>query len=125
MSRGRWAVQRDRLNLHRTPPEPLHEHTMDEEVTGLLNSLGMQQQARTEKLMAGWSEIVGPQLARHTRPGPVRNGTLMVFVTNSAMLSHLSRFGISKIRERVQDLCGADQVRNVRLALDPDIPGRG
>jgi predicted nucleic acid-binding Zn ribbon protein len=70
-----------------------------------------------------WAETVGDELARATRPGGVRDRTVVVYVRNPVWMAEVRRRRRSLL-QGLQARYGADRVREVRLELDPgDGPG--
>ena len=76
-----------------------------------------------------WLDVIGGQIAGHARPGPMQGATLTIYVTSSAWLSELSRFGKTRLLANLQKKFGRDRIRSVRIQLDPDLglqrPRRG
>jgi predicted nucleic acid-binding Zn ribbon protein len=87
----------------------------------LLKELGLDEEVWEMTLAREWEALVGPQVAAHTRPGPVRYRTLTVFVVHSVWLHELGRFGARKqLLANLQERFGRHRIRDLRLALDPD-----
>lgn len=79
----------------------------------------LQERLLAERIRAGWRDTVGPNLARRSRPGDLRAGTLTVTVDNSPWLQELSM--------RAADVLGAVRARfgpavtAVRFSLDTSV----
>jgi predicted nucleic acid-binding Zn ribbon protein len=76
------------------------------------------------RLVAAWPEIVGPQVAMHARPGRLERGLLVVYVANSVWLAELNRLFQKPMLENIRRHLGTNDVRALRLQLDPDPPAR-
>lgn len=125
MPPGRWAIERERFHLprERQTAEPAPSTPIGEVIPGLLKQVGLADRLWEQTLLAEWSSLVGDQVARRARPGRMHRGTLVIFVSNSAWLSELSRYGQQQILENIQKRFGAGRIQGIRLQLDPDLPG--
>ena len=122
LSRGQWAVECERLQIPREQrQEPSNQTASIQDVLpGTMKNIGLESRFWEESLIEEWKDLVGPQLVRYTRPGRFDRKILHVFVTNSAWLSELSRFGKHELLKKLQKRFGADKIRDIRLQLDPD-----
>jgi hypothetical protein len=115
-------IDRERFGLrNEPPPSPDHTAPLKQLVPGFLKVLKIEEGLWEQQLMEQWAELVGPQLAGRARPGKVERKVLMVYVTSSAWLQELNRFGRPQILKNLQAAFGADRVRDIRLVLDPDL----
>ncbi|MEM7391169.1 MAG: DUF721 domain-containing protein, partial [Verrucomicrobiota bacterium] len=89
-------------------------------IPGLMTSFGLESRFWEEELIEEWPALVGPVNVRHTRPGRVDRKVLHVFVTNSVLLSELSRFGKRELLLNLQKRFGRDKIRDIRFQRDPD-----
>jgi predicted nucleic acid-binding Zn ribbon protein len=89
-------------------------------ITGLMKKLGMQQQHWLSVLREQWPQIVGEDVAVHSRPGLVEGRTLVVFVDSSAWLNELARYSRKRILENIGERFGKDRIKSLRFKLDPD-----
>lgn len=124
--RGKWQLQRERLQLpNESPPSPEREpRRLAEGIEVLLRAVLPRGEQELRALANEWAAIVGPDLARHTRPAALERGCLTVYVDSSPWLSELQRFAQKRILAAVQARFGAQSARVMRLRLDPDA-GRG
>jgi len=67
---------------------------------------------------AAWREALGEALARQTRPGAVRRGTLEVIVANSTLLQELT-FQKTEIVKRLTQHAPELAVQNIRFRVGP------
>ncbi len=63
---------------------------MADAVTAALQRLGLEGRVRQHDIWRVWPSVVGPQIARHAQPHSVWQGRLIVHVTDSVWLHHLS-----------------------------------
>ena len=116
-------IDRERFHLRVTdvPTPPERCNPVEELVHKVLKTCGLDEDVWARKLMENWGEIVGEHIARNARPGRIDRSTLIIFVTNSAWLSELSRYGKRQILQNIQSRFGKNRIRAVRLQLDPDL----
>ena len=72
------------------------------------------------QLSRRWDEVVGADVADHSRPGAVRDGVLTVVVDAAVWATQL-RYLEAVIVERAGAVVGSDTVRSVRVR----VAGRG
>ena len=85
-----------------------------------MKKLGLQEQHWIESLRTEWKDLVGEDVAGHTRPGRVIGRTLVVFVDSSVWLSELTRYGREPMLAKIRERFGDQQVNAIRLQIDPD-----
>lgn len=124
MSAGRWKIEQERCRIddRHHPPETSATCKVGELIPGLLRQAGLEERLWEHELLNEWPALVGPQVARRARPGRVQRKTLVVFVSNSAWLNELSRYGQQQILDNVQKRFGKDRIQALRLQIDPDLP---
>jgi hypothetical protein len=64
-----------------------------------------------------WDAIVGPSLARHARAERIERDVLVVEVTSSSAMHHVSHYKL-ELLERLERHLGARIVRDVRFVLE-------
>lgn len=94
---------------HREDPQPLNTA-----VVGLLSARGWQDRAAVGGVFGKWPEIVGPQLAAHTRPDSFDEGELIVEADSPAWATQV-RLLTPQLLKRLADELGADTVTKVRV----------
>ncbi len=80
---------------------------MGEAVSAALRRLGLETRFRQEQIWTVWSAVVGPQIARHAQPYAVRQGRLIVHVSDPVWLHHLSMMRhrvVAALNERLDTL---------------------
>ncbi len=93
----------------REDPQPLHAA-----LGGLLSARGWRQRAAVGAVFGGWPEIVGPQLAAHTRPESFGDGELVVLADSDAWAAQVRLLAPQLLRRLAAEL-GAGTVRKVRV----------
>lgn len=121
-SRGRWMIECERCGIPRGTPPPAEETcaAMDNGVQAVLKGLGLSSLQWTNELLESWKDVVGPQVARHTRPGRMNGSELIVYVDSSVWLHELQRYGLKGMKDKVLAYCKHQKIRNIQLQLDPD-----
>ncbi len=112
-------MQRERLRLEgRAPPPDFAVASLSDVLPGVVKKMGLAAPFWMESLRRDWPSIVGPDVAKRSRPGHLDNKTLTIFVSHPTWLMELKRME-RQVLERVRAACGGETVRAVRLALDP------
>jgi predicted nucleic acid-binding Zn ribbon protein len=121
---GALAVRRERGQTERDDPGAfIPESPISELMPGVMKKFGLEDRFWEQSLLREWEAIVGPQVARHTRPGRVQGAVLHVYVSHSTWLNELMRYGMKEMLANIQAKFGTQRIRSVRLALDPEAPG--
>lgn len=124
-NKGAWAVQRERCQIQADrPPPQRHIQPVAAVAQHILKDWKLDGRAVELRLTAAWPEIVGPQVAAHARPGRLERGTLVVFVSNSVWLAELNRLFQKPMLDNIRRQLGTNDVRALRLQLDPEPPAR-
>ena len=124
-NRGAWAVERERCQIAMERPPPRRdEQPLAAVAQRVLKAWKLEGRAVEMRLVAAWPEIVGPQVAMHARPGRLERGVLVVFVSNSVWLAELNRLFQKPMLDNIRRQLGTNDVRALRLQLDPDPPAR-
>ncbi len=120
--KGKWAIQRERFqtDARQPPPDDFHEHTLGDFVPKVMKGFGLEGRVWEQQITDNWAKLVGPQIAQHTKPGRINYGTLIVFVSSSAWLSELVRYGQKQILDKLHARFGAKKIKGIRFQLDPD-----
>lgn len=118
---GAWSVERERFHIADTvPPAGVSDATPLNEILGrVMQKAGLTEQHWAAVLEDSWTDIVGVELARHTRPGPLKGKELAVYVDSPIWLNELRRMGQRIMLTNLQKQFGASRINAVRLDLDP------
>lgn len=119
---GRWRVLQERgaIPEDQRPPPPQRLETMGSALPSIMRELGAEDAYWQEKFASEWATVVGAAVAQHSRPGPLQNVSLTVYVTNSVWLQELKRVGYAPMLARLQERYSAGKIRHLKLVLDPD-----
>jgi predicted nucleic acid-binding Zn ribbon protein len=93
---------------------------------GLLSARGWREQASVGAVFGHWADIVGPQLALHTKPESFESGELTVSADSSAWATQV-RLMAPQLVKRLAEELGHGAVRRIRVkgpAGPPRSPGR-
>ena len=93
----------------REDPQPLLNA-----IDGLLDTRGWQQQAAMGSVFGRWAEIVGQDLAAHTRPDSFADGELAVTADSTAWATQVRLLAPVLLR-RLNDELGDGSVRRVKV----------
>jgi predicted nucleic acid-binding Zn ribbon protein len=75
-------------------------------------------QLNESAVIKAWTEAAGPLHARHTQPRALRNGVLVVSVSNSTLLAELRTYAKRIILHRLQEKFGSNRVRDIAFRMD-------
>jgi predicted nucleic acid-binding Zn ribbon protein len=93
----------------RDDPEPLNAA-----IDALLDAHGWREAAAVGSVFGRWAEIVGPELAAHTRPDSVADGELTVTADSTAWATQVRLLAAHLVRRLNAEL-GDGAVRRVRV----------
>jgi predicted nucleic acid-binding Zn ribbon protein len=93
----------------RDDPEPLNAA-----IDALLDTHGWREAAAVGSVFGRWAEIVGPELAAHTRPDAVADGELTVTADSTAWATQVRLLAAHLVRRLNAEL-GDGAVRRVRV----------
>ena len=101
----------------RDDPQPLNAA-----VGGLLSARGWRQRVAVGAVFGDWPQVVGPQLATHTRPDGFENGELTVTADSDAWAAQVRLMAPQLIRRLAEEL-GHGTVTRIRVR-GPSAPPR-
>jgi predicted nucleic acid-binding Zn ribbon protein len=84
-------------------------------IGGLLDSNGWQQQVAMGTVFGRWADIVGADLAAHTRPDSFADGELAVIADSTAWATQVRLLAPNLVR-RLNEEVGQGAVRRVKVA---------
>jgi predicted nucleic acid-binding Zn ribbon protein len=87
-------------------------------VSGVLGDLGLGESARALRVAEGWEQAVGAEVARHCRPGILRDGVLEAVVDSSAWC-HQLQLRRPQLLEALRESLGEDAPRDLWLRIGP------
>jgi hypothetical protein len=101
-----------------------HPVKIADALAGTLQRLGLEGQVRQHEIWRVWTTVVGPQIARHAEPHSFRNGRLIVHVTDSVWLHHLSMMR-HRLAAALNERLKPAEVREVVLRIGEVSPRTG
>jgi predicted nucleic acid-binding Zn ribbon protein len=87
---------------------------LGEALTGALRTMGLNSGLRGWEAVTGWSEVVGPQIARRARAARFHDGILWVEVDGSVWLHQLTMLKRDLLR-RIHERVGDGSVRDLKF----------
>ena len=91
-------------------------HPASQFVTAILRAAGMEDGLTEEDVRSAWKELAGDFIAGHTDPVSVRNGHLVLRVTQPAMRFHLEQMK-PMLLTRIRSNLGQDKIKSVKFTL--------
>jgi predicted nucleic acid-binding Zn ribbon protein len=116
-ARGKPPGPTRRRRDKRDDPQPLHAA-----IHGLLQDQGWQAAAAVGSVFGRWPQIVGADLAAHTRPDRLTDGELLVIADSTAWATQVRLLSATLIR-RLNSELGSGTVTKVRVR-GPEQPRR-
>ncbi len=116
----RWQVERERFQIEETyPPAPDNTAPISDIMPDVMKRMGLADAHWEDTVQREWTDLLGPQVAQHTRPGRLDYGTLIIYVKNSVWMQELRQMGERMILTRFQERFGTKKIKGIRLMLDP------
>jgi len=91
-----------------------HPVALGSALADFVASLGIDGTLKRYAVLAGWSEVVGEQIARVTVPQRIENGVLFVTVKTAPWRTELSMQRL-EIMKKLNAAAGAEVVRDIRF----------
>lgn len=85
-------------------------------VEAVLRAAGASDGVHEEELRGAWRELAGDFIAAHSKPHSVRDGRLVLHVTQPAMRFQLEQMKPVLLR-RIREKLGPDRIREIRFQL--------
>jgi predicted nucleic acid-binding Zn ribbon protein len=83
----------------------------------LLTKLGFSERLDEEAMLRSWKALVGDFLAAHSAPVGLKNGELLIRVTQPAVRYELDRVWKKRILDTMQKEFGKSKIRSLRFQL--------
>lgn len=91
-------------------------HYAGEFINSILRSFGAEDGLHEDQVRSAWKELAGDFIAAHTEPVSVKNGHLVLRVTQPAMRFHLEQMK-PMLLDRIRAHLGADRIKSVKFSL--------
>ncbi len=85
-------------------------------VSAILRATGAGEGLHEDQVKSAWKELAGDFIFRHTEPVSVKNGHLVLRVTQPAMRFHLEQMKPMLLR-RIREQLGEDRIQSVKFTL--------
>ena len=99
-------------------PPDLNEgiHKAEKFIAAILKSAGLEDGLNEDQVRAAWKDLAGDFISRHTEPVSVKNGHLVLRVTQPAMRFHLEQMK-PMLLTRIRAQLGEGRIQSVKFAL--------
>ena len=91
-------------------------HAAQQFVAAILRSAGAEEGLHEDQVRATWKELAGDFIARHSEPVSVKNGHLVLRVTQPTMRFHLEQMK-PMLLTRIRAQLGAARIQSVKFTL--------
>lgn len=91
-------------------------HAAESFVTEILRSAGAEDGLNEDQVRSTWKELAGDFISRHTEPVSVKNGHLVLRVTQPAMRFHLDQMK-PMLLTRIRTQLGEERIKSIKFAL--------
>lgn len=85
-------------------------------IASILKSAGLEDGLDEDQVRSAWKELAGDFIHRHTEPVSVKNGHLVLRVTQPAMRFHLEQMK-PMLLTRIRAQLGENRIKSVKFAL--------
>ncbi len=89
-------------------------HRPKDQLSAILKRFGIQEGLDEAHVKKTWRDLAGEFIASHSQPHSVKNGELILHVTQPAMRFHLDQMK-PMLLERLRAQLGADKIRSIRF----------
>ncbi|MEV4753963.1 DciA family protein [Micromonospora sp. NPDC049559] len=114
-SAGRGGQPRRRPRGYSGPgPDPRDPQLLGTVLARLVKARGWQQPAAEATVFAAWERVVGPEVAKHSRPVKLENGELTVEAESTAWATQL-RLLAGSLLQRIGAVVGHNVVRKLHI----------
>jgi predicted nucleic acid-binding Zn ribbon protein len=91
-------------------------HGAQKFIAAILRSAGAEEGLHEDQVRATWKELAGDFIASHTEPVSVKNGLLVLRVTQPAMRFHLEQMK-PRLLTRIREQLGETRIHSVKFTL--------
>ncbi len=85
-------------------------------ISAILRAAGAEDGLHEDQVRAAWKDLAGDFIARHTEPLSVKNGHLVLRVTQPAMRFHLEQMK-PMLLTRIRTQLGENRIQSVKFSL--------
>lgn len=91
-------------------------HSAEKFISAILRATGAEDGLHEDQVRSAWKELAGDFISRHSEPVSVKNGHLVLRVTQPAMRFHLEQMK-PMLLTRIRAQLGENRVKSVKFAL--------
>jgi predicted nucleic acid-binding Zn ribbon protein len=91
-------------------------HRAEQFVSAILRAAGAEDGLHEDQVRSMWKDLAGDFISRHSEPVSVKNGHLVLRVTQPAMRFHLEQMK-PMLLKRIHERLGKDRVKSIKFAL--------
>jgi predicted nucleic acid-binding Zn ribbon protein len=91
-------------------------HAAEKFISAILSAVGAEDGLHEDQVRSAWKELAGDFISRHTEPVSVKNGHLVLRVTQPAMRFHLEQMK-PMLLTRIRAQLGETRIKSVKFAL--------
>lgn len=91
-------------------------HAAEKFISAILRSAGAEDGLHEDQVRSAWKELAGDFISRHTEPVSVKNGHLVLRVTQPAMRFHLEQMK-PMLLARIRNHLGENRIHSVKFTL--------
>lgn len=113
-------IERERFGTDVPPPPPFRPERPADCLDKIMQRCGMDDKLWEHTLSRDWKDLVGDQVAAHTRPGLYHNSRLTIYVDSSPWLRALEMDFKDMIKKNLQEKYGSEKIGKLSFAIDPD-----
>lgn len=89
-------------------------HSPQEFIKTILRATGAEDGLHEDQVRSTWKQLAGDFIAQHSEPVSVKNGQLVLRVTQPAMRFHLEQMK-PMLLKRIQEQLGAQQIKSIQF----------
>ncbi len=91
-------------------------HSAEKFISAILRSAGAEDGLQEDQVRSAWKDLAGDFISRHTEPVSLKNGHLVLRVTQPAMRFHLEQMK-PMLLTRIRAQLGEDRIKSVKFSL--------
>ncbi len=112
----REEILREWRGCDETPDLNARVHDAAKFISAILRAAGAEDGLHEDQVRAAWKELAGDFISRHTEPVSVKNGHLVLRVTQPAMRFHLEQMK-PMLLARIREQLGEGRIHSVKFTI--------
>lgn len=117
-----WMLTRQRFHIDE--PSPPQKKRKERTITPILSDILKQEKPQAclpDGIKESWTLSVGSQIADHTDPVSIKNGSLLVNVDHPGWLTEIRRLPTRSILKKINTPPSLPEIREIHFRLDPSV----